>query len=414
MRAVIRAETVIPGLSGGIEHFTAGLVCGLVEVMEGPDEAIVTIASGSQDQWEAMAPPAKCVTYVPVTSAGSVVVAGLKRPHSERVHSLRSMALRMWPTRAALAAFRRYVDASVLTKLRPTVTYYPAHRHPIRGHPAVITVHDLRCIEPSFFEERAVRVLRHNVAQASAIVSSWPHPFRRLVDVFPESSNRAFMIPFPVMIGPGQGSTRSQGPPDKYLLYPAITSEAKNHIVLIEALAVMNRQRSIRLICTGAKVPPMYDRLVQRANELGISDLIEFRGFVSRSELDGLYRSSAAVVVPSLWEAASGPVFEAFAYGRPVACSDIPPIRSQVEFVGATVSYFDPSDVASLVEAIGRVLDHPDFFIRGSLAGAATMSRFTWSRTAAEYLSVWRWVASGGRAERPGESLRLGMSDDDG
>jgi glycosyltransferase involved in cell wall biosynthesis len=132
-----------------------------------------------------------------------------------------------------------------------------------------------------------------------------------------------------------------------------------------------------------------------------VSDLIEYRGFVSTTELASLYRNAAAVVMPSLWEAASGPIFEAFAYGRPVACSDIPPLRSQVDFCGATVAFFDPLNPASIAEAVGRLLDDPERFGRGSAAGAAVLGRLTWSQTALDYLEVWRWVASGKPARRP-------------
>jgi len=401
MRVLIRAETVIPGMSGGLEHFTVGLIGGLVEVTEAPDEVIVAVARGSEQQWEALVPTARQLRYVSVAAAGSVVLAALKLPRSQMIHAARDIAVRARPTRVALAAFRRHVEVRMLRELMPEVVYYPIHLHEIRAHPAVITVHDLRYLEPDLFEERGASVLRHNVAGAAAIVTAWPHPFKRLIEEFPDAADRSFMVPFPVLSPPRLEFASESMPEETFLLYPATTGRAKNHVMLVEALAVLNRRRRIRLVCTGAKVSPTYESLLRKGIELGVSNLIEYRGFVSAGELDGLYRRTAAVVVPSLWEAASGPIFEAFAYGRPVACSDIPPLRSQVELSGATVSFFDPTDPDAMADAIERVLDAPEPFIRGSAAAAAAISQLTWPGAASDYLAVWRWVASGKQGQLP-------------
>jgi glycosyltransferase involved in cell wall biosynthesis len=407
MRVLIRAETVIPGMSGGLEHFAAGLIGGLVEVTDPPDEVIVAIARGSEQQWESLVPAARQLRYFSIAAAGSVVLAALKLPRSQMIHAVRDVAVRARPTRVALAMFRRYVEVGMLRELRPAVVYYPIPLHEVRAHPAVITVHDLRYLEPHLHEERGAKVLRHNVAGAAAIVTGWPHPFHRLIEEFPNAATRSFMIPFPVL-SPPRPEVASEGMPgDTFLLYPATIGKDKNHVMLIEAMAVLNQRRHVRLICTGAKVSPTYDSLLRRGNALGVSDLIEYRGFVSAGELDGLYRRAAVVVVPSLWEAASGPIFEAFAYGRPVACSDIPPIRSQVEFSGATVSFFDPANPVEMADAIERVLEDPEPFIRGSAAAAAAIGTFTWSCAASDYLAVWRWVASGKQGQRPVTSMRV-------
>jgi glycosyltransferase involved in cell wall biosynthesis len=388
-------------MSGGLEHFTAGLVAGLVQVTESPDEIIVSIAKGSQNVWESRAPASGQVRYLPVAAAGSVVQASLKLPGSQKLHVVRDIAMRASPTRYALSAFRRRVEVGLLRKIQPSVVYYPIHRHEIQGHPAVITTHDLRSLQPELHDARAAVIMRQNIAQASATVSSWPHPFGQLVVSFPDVADHAFMIPFPVMNPPLAEMSSDRAPDETFLLYPASTGKHKNHLTLIEAMALLNRGRLVRLVCTGAKVSPTYEALLRRGRELGVSDLIEYRGFVGASELDALYRKAAAVVVPSRWEAASGPIFEAFAYGRPVACSDIAPIRSQIEFTGATVGFFDPLSPTSIAEAVGAVLDDPEPFAQGSVTGAAFLGRITWSQTALDYLAVWRWVASGKPEVRP-------------
>ena len=67
-------------------------------------------------------------------------------------------------------------------------------------------------------------------------------------------------------------------------------------------------------------------------------------------------RSAACLAFPSLAEGFGLPVLEAMARGLPVACSNT---TSLPEVAGAAALYFDPTDVAAMGEAIGRLLDDP-------------------------------------------------------
>ena len=93
-------------------------------------------------------------------------------------------------------------------------------------------------------------------------------------------------------------------------MYAASTAPLKNHARLVEAFAQVVRRRRARLVCTGTKLSPWYEAAVKLARELGIERCVEFTGFMPREEVVALYRRAAVVVAPSLWEAASGTVFE--------------------------------------------------------------------------------------------------------
>ncbi len=112
-------------------------------------------------------------------------------------------------------------------------------------------------------------------------------------------------------------------------------------------------------------------------------------GYTPSELLPALYRSAAALVLPSLDEGFGFPVLEALASGTPVLCSDIPALRE----VGADqAAYFDLRRPDQLLELLAALW-------RGELpfAPAAARShaaRFSWPGTAAATLAFYRRVLS--------------------
>jgi glycosyltransferase involved in cell wall biosynthesis len=136
------------------------------------------------------------------------------------------------------------------------------------------------------------------------------------------------------------------------------------------------------------------------AQELGVSSNVTFTGFLPVEQVASLYEHSSMIVAPTLWEAASGTVFEAFWYEKPVACSDIPPLRKQVEMVGGSARFFNPEDPVDIAAAICEVLADPLPYLRGAERAKNYLSALTWERAAGNYLSIFEWVADGAIAAR--------------
>jgi glycosyltransferase involved in cell wall biosynthesis len=87
--------------------------------------------------------------------------------------------------------------------------------------------------------------------------------------------------------------------------------------------------------------------------ELGVSDSVELKGWIPRSDLLRLYERARAFIYPSTFEGFGMPVLEAMAAGLPVACSDIPPLR---EVAGDSALYFDPLDESAIATALDQVI----------------------------------------------------------
>jgi glycosyltransferase involved in cell wall biosynthesis len=85
---------------------------------------------------------------------------------------------------------------------------------------------------------------------------------------------------------------------------------------------------------------------------LETAGLATVRDYSSAAELDELYRTSLALVYPSLAEGQGLPPLEAMAAGCPVICADIPVLR---ETCGEAAFYIDPHDPAVLADLLEKM-----------------------------------------------------------
>ncbi|MEV6799308.1 glycosyltransferase [Micromonospora rifamycinica] len=387
MRITVDATPIRPGHAAGVEAFTYGLLTGMTT--DGSHDLRVNVLRGTVDQWRGQ---------VPAAQVG----------WNEVVQPLRSdtppgQLLRRWtPTRVRdSVAVRRAVNAvrqrSVPRQRGSDVTLYPFHSAPIGSGPSVVVVHDLRHLHAAFHAPGFAAVVRENVARASALVVTWPHPYRETLRLFPEAAERTALIPTPTFQpAPDRAAAR---PEPGLLVYPSSTATHKNHATLLEAMALLPQ---CRLVCPGPLVEPEASRLLARAALPDLRGRVSFPGFVTLDELNALYARADAVVIPSLWEAASGAMLEAFSWGLPVACADAEPLLAQLEFTGAEAAVFRATEPASLAEAVQRLLADRAHYADAARHANRRLAARTWTATGDDYLNVLRWVAQG----RPGPMPR--------
>jgi glycosyltransferase involved in cell wall biosynthesis len=181
-----------------------------------------------------------------------------------------------------------------------------------------------------------------------------------LVRMIPEASDNSEVLHFvpkvnlqdeTVHINQLEKKYKFLGP---YLFLPNQYWAHKNHSVVIEALAILQRSgRHVRVISTGSHLDPrnpdLYNELCERIKVLGLERVFLILGIVPYVDLQALMRYSVAVINPSLFEGWSSTVEEAKAFGKRVILSDIPVHREQAPR-GAL--YFDAHDPIVLAEAI--------------------------------------------------------------
>jgi glycosyltransferase involved in cell wall biosynthesis len=181
-------------------------------------------------------------------------------------------------------------------------------------------------------------------------------------------------------------------PPRPFTLYPAMSWEHKNHLRLIEAIHLLRERDGIKLnlICTGHRTSFFDESIETRLRELNLENQIRFTGIVEHRELSVLYRTAQFVVVPTLFEAASAPLFEAWQHGAPVACSAVTSLPEQA---GEAALLFNPLSLEAIADALKAFSSDENLRVRYRERGFRRLQDFSLERTAKSYLDVYRQCA---------------------
>lgn len=140
--------------------------------------------------------------------------------------------------------------------------------------------------------------------------------------------------------------------PSEYLFYPANFWYHKNHITLIKAFKNLNKKfKNLNLIFSGSK-GNSYGQVIEFINRQNLEKKVRYLGYVDYDDLPSIYRMAKLVVVPSLFESISLPIYEAFSVKIPVACSNIFALPEQIKDGGLTFNPKDPKDIAQKIDLI--------------------------------------------------------------
>lgn len=145
--------------------------------------------------------------------------------------------------------------------------------------------------------------------------------------------------------------------PERYLFYPAQFWPHKNHLRLVQALALLrDRGERVHLVLSGAHTgvhrERAYERMMREAARRRVDAQIHVLGYVANADMSVLYAEAAGVVMPTFFGPTNIPVVEAWAFGKPLLTSDIRGVREQVGDAGLLV---DPSSVEALAEGVHRL-----------------------------------------------------------
>jgi glycosyltransferase involved in cell wall biosynthesis len=136
-----------------------------------------------------------------------------------------------------------------------------------------------------------------------------------------------------------------------------ITSPGKGQEILLKVAKIVI-DRGIRLkifiLGTGAYVKT----LEKLASDLGISEQINFLGYLGKYEVKRLLRESDLMIFPSFSEGLPRTVIEACASGLPCVASNVGGIP---EILSNDV-IFDPTDINGIAEKTIEILNNPEYY----------------------------------------------------
>jgi glycosyltransferase involved in cell wall biosynthesis len=173
-----------------------------------------------------------------------------------------------------------------------------------------------------------------------------------------------------------------------FVLAVGVLQPRKNLPRLIRAFGRLAKEVPHALALVG-KPGWAHEELQQAATASGLGSRLKFTGYVPDADLPFLYNAAELFVYPSLLEGFGFCALEAMACGTPVVTSNV---TSLPEVVGDAALTVDPTDEEALAAAIHRALTDEPLRERLREAGSARAALFSWERTAAETLAVYRKV----------------------
>jgi len=315
----------------------------------------------------------------------------------EKYLSIKSGAIKKFST--FINPYRKILESEDISLLHIPVQYSPVYKINV---PVITTMHDLQEYHfPEFFNSHEKRHRMINNAKAifdsDHIIVSFNHVKTDIIKYFGIKEDKISVCSPPFaeswFISKSETSwselSTKYGLKKNYLLYPAATWKHKNHETLLRALKkLLDKEIEVNLVCTGNKTA-YYQNIQFVIDELELSANVKFLGIVSEEDLIGLYQNTSLVVIPTHYEAGSGPLYEAMRYKVPVVCSNVtslPETMSNKEFL------FNPNSIDEIIGLIEKGLTEPDFRKRNVDNSNQRMEFFTKVNYADKFINSYNLI----------------------
>lgn len=277
-------------------------------------------------------------------------------------------------------------DRRFLNKYQIDILHVPRQHSPAYGlkYPVVVSMHDIQHFHfPEFFTplERIYKSVRYytTIREADHIIVSFNHVKNDLKKYFKHCQTNISVCAVPLNEEwlshegtPAEDLKKKYKLPPVFILTPAATWEHKNHLAVLEAINILKKGGfDIFWVSTGHKTS-FYKEIKQKIENLNLQEQVLFTGVVSDSDLRGLYNIASLVVIPTLYEAGSGPLFEAMRYNVPVICSNV---TSLPETIGNTDFVFNPLNSLEIADSIKKALTDQNF-IKSNLENSRTRTEY--------------------------------------
>lgn len=389
---------VRPAVNGGIASAVGSLVQALGRLTDGPEEYTIVVYSQEQLTWlrPLVGPNQRLVIK---SQSRKERLLQPVRPAIKSIQRLLTLP-RYWPEVPISDGFYEALGCDLI--------HFPTQGFTVCGMRAVYNPIDLQHLHyPEFFDAWSIAsretIYRAgcNFAQALIVNSHWikadvVRHYRvdpqkvHVVSEAPSTSSAA--EPSPAALAELSEKYHLQ---EQFAFYPGVTWPHKNHLRLFAALAYLRDRRGLRLqlVCTGSRHEPFWPSILAGIRDLSLESQVSFLGHVPHEHLRGLYRLATVMVLPSLFEANSLPVFEAWLEGTPVACANATGLPEQVDDAALL---FDPTDPVSIGDTLETIVTNSALRATLRARGHRRSTEFSWEQTARAYRSIYRQVA--GRA----------------
>jgi glycosyltransferase involved in cell wall biosynthesis len=391
---------LVAGTYGGIQHVIVGLASGLSHLTDGDEEYLFMTYAGA-DEW-----------LRPFIQGPCKILPGPNPPRQQSawkpmLKSALPVVYRAWRKLTSTKEEQNVPlpkSDGIIEKAQVDLVHFTNQQGFITDVPSIYHPHDLQHLHlPQFFRphDRAIREVQYRAfcgqSRMVAVTSSWTR--RDVIEQYQLSEDKVKVVPWapPISAYPNPSPddlaavrNKFMLPPD-FIYYPAQTFAHKNHIGLLDSLSILRDRHALPIsLVSSGKVTEYFPNIQERINALRLNDQVKFLGFVGPLELQCLYRLCTCVVIPTKFEAASFPLWEAYASGAPTACSNVTSLPDQA---GDAALIFHPDRPEEIVDAILRLWT--DESLRRVLIerGKRNVARFTWEKTVKMFRAHYRRIA---------------------
>ena len=238
--------------------------------------------------------------------------------------------------------------------IKTDVVIYPNHLDDFQ-HFNIPSISFVHAILPNY-DKRRMKFIEERVENANALISLWHYPYNEFINKYPQRKNSWYLIPMfnTVNINHTKQETVNwiKNP---YWLDVNFYTERKNRLNLVNAykLAYEKNNNIPDLIMVGKGKYEYFKDVKNLINKLKISSKIKaIYDFLPASQISYLYHNAKAILAPTLWEAASGSALEATLCGKPVACSNVPPLKDFADWFDLKMLFFYPKDINNMADKL--------------------------------------------------------------
>jgi glycosyltransferase involved in cell wall biosynthesis len=185
---------------------------------------------------------------------------------------------------------------------------------------------------------------------------------------------------------------------------PEVLQPANRERMILFVGALQRRKNILRLVKAFEQAAPDWRLVLAGSFGFGSEEIlariqtssrredIQVLGYVPESILDKLYQRASLFAFPSLDEGFGMPLLDAMAHGVPILTSNVSALP---EVSGDAALLVNPSDVTSIAEGLGTLIE--DQALREQLAqkGLARCREFTWEKAVEKTWKVYQELLAG-------------------
>lgn len=180
------------------------------------------------------------------------------------------------------------------------------------------------------------------------------------------------------------------GPDPPSLLYASRLIPEKGVLDLVDAVALLNSDRPVRLVIAGAG--PAEQMVEDRVRAFGLQHVVTLTGHLDRDALNDALADADIFVLPTYWvEGFPTAITEAMDAGLPIVTT---PLRGMVDHLeeGTNAVFVPPRNPIALHAAILRLLQAPKERVRMGQANQRKVAEFAPGPVARQYLTALREI----------------------